>query len=292
MTDERPAPPPRPYLPTIHDAARGDIDDTEIIASKALAAVQAWSPAAIAAADFHGAADVRRRMGPITSLIYRRSLSPAAVLDAQEALRWTERTLGLCILAGQELGLVRQQRKPGHSGMTPVKELVSGGDVDRCYRMAAPTDDAFRAGIIKARENGSVSYENLLGALGGDELTDRQRQQRDTIAAMAAEGHTTRQIAATLSIGVDRTGDLARKWAIEIPADAQVGKTRKIDPLRAVTEIVPTLEGIGSVTRLVDRDDVALMGRDQAKALSTAMWDALTPIFALQRQLRDHGKGN
>jgi len=285
---ELPAPPPLPTIPPLTDVPRDSAVDTVRLAADLLAVVQKWAPDAVAAVDFMGAAELRRHLAPVASTIARRGLSKEAALDAQHAVRLVERVIGLTVRRGQELGLVRPWRQGNHSPGVATRDI--GADVTKAYRLADVTDAEFDAAVQRGRDRGSLAYDHLVGHLGVEHLTDVQREQRDRIVELAADRYSTRQIAAAMELGPRRLADLARQYGIDIPGDAGLQKTRGIDPIRVITESIPTLDGVGSACKQVDLTDVAALDAAQAKDWAAQMWAALTPIMALRAALRNRGK--
>lgn len=85
---------------------------------------------------------------------------------------------------------------------------------------------------------------------------DRDRR----IAEMASAGHTASQISAAVGV----TEDHVRRRVAEMGGrlgDADIAKTRRVDPNRIVEEAASTLDGLVSAVALVD-----MSGLDQARA--------------------------
>ena len=287
-TPKRPDPPPLPTIPVLADLPRESAVETVAVAAQILANVQKWAPAAVEAVDFMGAADLRRKLAPIAVTIYRRALSKAAALDAQEALRRVERVSGLTALEGQKLGLVRPQRQGNKAPGMSTREI--GLDTNKAYPLAAPTEEEFEAAIQRGRDRGSLAFDNLLGALGEGQLTEVQQAQRDRLAELAADRFSTAQIAEQMDMGARNVAALAKRYGIEILGDAGITRARSIDPIRVITESIPTLDGVGAAAKQVDLADIAGLDPAQAKDWARQMWDALTPTMALRAALRNRGK--
>lgn len=69
------------------------------------------------------------------------------------------------------------------------------------------------------------------------------KQRRGLIAYHAGRGLSSRQIAEVVLIGDNTVREIARRYDIAIPADALVGRQRRIDSNRVVRETVYALEG-------------------------------------------------
>lgn len=74
-------------------------------------------------------------------------------------------------------------------------------------------------------------------------INSHEREHRiQTAQQMASEGHTSRQIAATLGMSFESFRDFASRNKLVIPADAVVGRSGRIDPIRVISQTVADLE--------------------------------------------------
>jgi hypothetical protein len=284
------APPPIPQMPTANDVPRGSAVDAEIMAATMLAAVQAWAPKALAAGDYRGAGELRRRLGPVAATIYRRKLSATATLDAQQAARIVDRVAGRTVRDGQAAGEIYVRSTSGKRNRIPVADIVGHNDRSGLYRLGEATEEEFQAAIASARASGSLAMETVVGHLGIKDLTPRQQAQRDRIAEMAEQGFTSRQIAAELKIKPMRVSALSRRYGITIHGDSVSRNTRNLDPIRIITETIPIIDGLAHGARQLADDDIARIDPAQAKDWARQLGQALGPVAALQRSLRDRGK--
>lgn len=284
------APPPIPAMPTSYDVPRSSAVDAEIMAATMLHDVQAWAPKAIAAGDFRGAGELRRLLGPIASTLYRRKLSLTATLDAQLAARIVDRVAGKTVRAGQEAGLIYVRSTTGSKDRILVGDIVGHNDRSGLYRLGEASEEDFQAAVASARASGSLALEVLVGHLGIKDLTPKQQAQRDRIAEMAEQGFTSRQIAAELKVRSVRVNTLCRRYGVTIPGDSVSRNTRNLDPTRIITETIPIIDGLGHGARQLGNDDIARIDPAQAKEWARQLGQALAPVAALQRSLRDRGK--
>lgn len=279
---------PLPALPDVEDVPRNSVVDVEIMAATLLATVQKWAPRAVAAGDFRGAGELRRRLSPVVMQIYRYNISRSAVLDAQQALRTADRVAGITVRAGQQAGLIRSHGQSKGTRLS-VGEILGGNDRSGIYHLAGVTDAEFTAGIARARAAGGLSMESLVGHLGIP-LNPTQQAQRDRIAELAARGSTSRQIAAEMQVRPGRVTELAKRYGLTIHGDVMSRNTHVLNPTRIITEIIPIIDGAGSAAEQLDAADITAIPPEQAREWARQLRRVLTPVIRLQRLLADHGK--
>lgn len=127
--------------------------------------------------------------------------------------------------------------------------------------------------------------------VGASKLPDKSKaavaQRRQDIREMAERGFATRQIASTVGITETAVGDIARKEGITIHADRIVGKTRRIDADRVVSQSVIQLEGLVSDLAAIDIGD---LDADQLPVWTAALKSAHKSIGAFIRRLEQEQK--
>lgn len=121
------------------------------------------------------------------------------------------------------------------------EEMDTTGYVETAYRQVQAAKDA-------------AKYRHKVTSDDRSPAAAAARRQR--IAAMAAEGHTSRQIADTLHIHLHTVGAIVKKYGIEVIADKVVGKRHQLDSNRIVTDTVPALEGYVMGLALVEVDQL------------------------------------
>ena len=276
-----------PPLPALADVPRDSALEAEKLGDYLLTSIQAWAPGALAALDYDSAEYLRRTVNPIAFTLARRNLSKRAALDAHQAARIIERTAGQMILRGQELGTVRKPKGSTKEGKANPADLV-GPDVERCYVLGRVTDEEFSAAIEKARDAGTCNYADVAASLAIEGLSAVQEAQRETIRKMAADARPSSAIAATLELTTGRVLELAKRYGIEIPADAP--DAPQLDVMAIVAGTVTEVEHLGGpVSKLVARD-FDTMDAATAKDAARRLWAALVPLMAMQRGLRDRGR--
>lgn len=278
--------PPTPWLPDPGDVPE-DAVDAEIMAATLLSNMQTWAPKAVASGDFMGVADLRRRLGKVTIAIFRRNFSQSANLDAQNASRIADRALGLALHDAQKAGLVRGKRHQSRSAIK-VKDVLGNSDRAPMYRLAVPQEE-FDEAVRRARASGSLSITAVIAELPTP-LTLDQEARRARIDELAEQGWSSRQISKELNIGAGTIRDLARKFNITIHADVVSRNTRLLDPARIVTEAIPTIDGVGAAAQQLDEEDIVKIDPAQAKEWARQLREALIPVLALQRTLRERGR--
>ncbi|MDD5366965.1 MAG: hypothetical protein PHR30_16635 [Gallionellaceae bacterium] len=78
------------------------------------------------------------------------------------------------------------------------------------------------------------------------------QQRREQMQKLAATGHTSRQIAAAVGVGLDGCRVRLRQLGIDVPADQIVGRARQHDPNRIVEQMVIDAENLTADTGLID----------------------------------------
>lgn len=126
-----------------------------------------------------------------------------------------------------------------------IKEMVAAGaqSIEIKKRLKAHTTV-----IAEVRaEMGLGRTDNTRKAIEG---------RRDRLRAMAAEGHSSRQIAADIGLSEERTRLLARELGVEIPADRAIGRSKRHDSNRIIERIVMDAENLTEGVDLVDFADI------------------------------------
>lgn len=111
--------------------------------------------------------------------------------------------------------------------------------------------------------------------------------RRQQIEELAATGLTTRQIAKSLELSETRVRTICSEQGIDIPADAVVGKTRRIDSNRIVEETVIGLDGSVMALGMVE---VADLDAAQIDGWVTSLGESLKVLTRFRNQLRNQQK--
>lgn len=101
---------------------------------------------------------------------------------------------------------------------------------------------------------------------------------------MAAEGYTSRQIADALGYTSGWFSRFRKDHEIDVPADAVIGRSRRPDSNRIVTESVQTLEGLVMGLDLVDFDDLDLAQIDD---WATSLNDSLRTLNKFSKRIKE-----
>ena len=104
------------------------------------------------------------------------------------------------------------------------------------------------------------------------------------ITDAAAEGLSSHQIAAKLGIGFEQVRNIVNRNRLDIPADAVVGRSRKIDSARIADETAGTLEGVAASLRLIDTTEL-----DPAHCAdwATSISESLKVLTRFRNQLKE-----
>lgn len=177
-------------------------------------------------------------------------------LDAQEMVRRADFALGKAIRKGQEGGSIaangeRLNRGLPHEKTSPDAYFNGGGETHAIYSMVDGTsDEVFDEVIKEAKGEGNLSRANVVRKIREKKTppSPTREDRANHMADLAEKGYSSRQIATELGVHFDTVRSLARDFNIDVPADAIVGRTRRIDHTQmvesTVTDLVNTAEFI------------------------------------------------
>lgn len=123
-----------------------------------------------------------------------------------------------------------------------VKELIAAGGLDS-------EAIAKRAKVSRSLVSG-VRAE--LGMPHLDRSRDAIIDRRDRMRALAAAGHTSRQIAAEVGLSEQGCRATMRNEGIDVPADRVTGKLRRHDATRIIEQMVMDAENLTADVNLID----------------------------------------
>ena len=178
--------------------------------------------------------------------------------QAREMVRRAEYALGRAIRKGQAEGTVRSQgqkhlthdrwngvnREANNSTAVSPKEFIP--HTQEAHEIYAIVDNAnpeeFEQALSEARDEGNVSRANVSRKVKKQAGPSTRDQRADLIAALAAQGYSSRQMPVKVGVTEESVRLIARDYGIEIPADKIVGRTRRVDWTNAVAQTVVDLE--------------------------------------------------
>lgn len=151
--------------------------------------------------------------------------------------------------------------------------------------VAAGLHDGLANGTVTARA-AEVALTDAMAQAGVEQKrTTQQTQDRAAKAReMAARGATSRQIAEAIGIAVESMADFRKRHNIEVPADAVVGKSRRIDSNRVVAQTVIALEADVMSIDLVKFDE---LDRSQIEGWVTSLSSSLRSLTKFHKQLKE-----
>lgn len=151
----------------------------------------------------------------------------------------------------------------------------------KAVALAAPAPEP-RPGPKPEREEGELDPAWI--PAGRDSGPAAVKQRRGLIAYHAGRGLSSRQIAEVVLIGDNTVREIARKYDIAIPADALVGRQRRIDSNRVVRETVYALDGAAMGVQLAN-----LNALDPAEidGWVSSMTDSLRALNRFVKQLKE-----
>lgn len=151
-----------------------------------------------------------------------------------------------------------------------LPERVVGSD-GRTYPASPSARQRARDNASKLlREGRSVEEVREATGIGRDVVTGLRRQlglavdktragvqeRIDTIRHMAAEGHTSRQIAAATGLSEDGCRNALKREGIDVPADKVTRGTHRHDSNRILERIVMDAENLTEGANLIDFSDI------------------------------------
>lgn len=153
----------------------------------------------------------------------------------------------------------------------------------------APADNDKEHDVdVMERLHQAAQDERKIIGKDGKQYPDRSRSAVEARVAkakkMAAEGYTSRQIAAEIGITAATFVDFRQRHGVVVPADAVVGKTRNHDHDRIVNESVSTLEGVVMGLDLVN---VGALDPDRIAGWATSLSNSLRSLNRFQKQLKE-----
>lgn len=163
--------------------------------------------------------------------------------------------------------------------------------------------DAVRAAVLAGKQSVDIRRElhahseliagvrRELGKSGIDYSRSAVKERRARMRQMAADGYTSRQIAADMGISEEGCRRTLREEGIDVPADAVAARTRRHDSTRIIEHIVMDAENLTADVNLIDFD--ALDGAQIAEWLRslTESRDKLGAfIRRLVKEQQKHGE--
>lgn len=238
----------------------------EMAVSSYLEQARDWLATAVEQTGPERIAGVKAEVATAAEATKQLGLSKEIQLDAQEMVRRAEFTLGKAIRKGQEAGTVARQGQGGGSPdlqrsdktMSLPTHFAShaelhgqGGHRNGIYGLADGVEVVeFDAALAEAKDEGNVSRANVVRKIREKKAPSAptREDRANHVADLAEKGYSSRQIATEMGVHFDTVRSLVRDFNIDVPADAIVGRTRRIDHTHmvasTVTDLVNTTEFI------------------------------------------------
>jgi hypothetical protein len=224
-----------------------------------------------------------------------KQLGRDAELAAAEIVRRAERGIGLAVRMGQANGSIRPPSKSvGNSTSrrdvdVPSPQEATGGmplaSLSAVYDLTdGISDEEFDEVIAEAKADGNLSRANVNRTVTRKKAQEESKAERPVIAKqMAAEGHTTAQIAEYLGMSRDGAKRFLDRHLIVVPADAVVGPRRKLDSNRIVNG---TVEQVIGIDQMLDTIDYSALDRTQLDYWVSSLSDAIRSLTTLRNNLK------
>jgi len=227
----------------------------------------------------------------------------SSTLFYAEMERRAERALGQAVRLGQDKGLIRPPVAlredlllPSPTTFATPEELTRA-----CYPFAKVDDETWESYITEARDEGDMGRANLIRKTKGEEAPRGRvtrdgggpiktrasiNRRRQRIQEMAEAGYNSHQIARDIGLDQGSVKNIARDSGIDIPADAAVARTRKIDPNRVIEDTVQVIDSQAASLALLD-GRWADVDRDQVEEWISSLSGSLKKLRSLHNQLKE-----
>lgn len=253
-----------------------------------------WLAQALEAGQIEQIIELKSQAEAIRIYTMQKQLGKDAELSAAEIVRRAERCMALAIEKGRESGelLKHGQTKSKMSSTTTSPKAVTdligrdefygSGEHPGVRHLAdGVSDEGFEKAIEKAKADRNLSRANVVRKIKGKKGNGGIDWGR--LDSLAAEGHTSRQIAEKLGVHVETVAKRAKERGVTIQADKVVRGSRRIDPNRVLGEFVATLESLAPSCELIEPSKV---DRKVLKESIRGMNEAMKAFNSLRRLLR------
>lgn len=241
------------------------VADREMAVSSYLEQARDWLATAVEKTGPEEIANAKAQIATAAEATKQLGLSKEIQLDAQEMVRRAEYALSKAIRQGQDEGTISKPHlsRPfrgldvDHPDIKRMSDLVGksewngGGNGHAGINTLADVEpEDFEVALAEAKEEGNASRANVVRKIrdkkapAAPSRADRANHIRD----LADRGYSSRQIAEEVGIHFDTVRNIVRDFDIDVPADAAIGRTRRLDHTQmvesTVTDLVNTTEFI------------------------------------------------
>lgn len=258
-------------------------DAREMLIAANLEQADSWLRAALAvpSPDPRSIADYKVQIAAVEQMARQLRLSKDTQLHATELVRRAERGVGVAIRKGQEAGTVlstnaarsvaaseREASKRGEHKIHHMEDVLLRSDLLNDSEWYGPggngviavtdgvTDEQFDSALCEAKDEGNVSRANVVRKIKGIQSGETRDQRARRVANLAAEGHSSRQIAPLVGIGEPALAAIIRDYGIDVPADQLVKNTKRIKSTDVVDNVIGTIEAATFSLSHVNPSDV------------------------------------
>lgn len=163
--------------------------------------------------------------------------------------------------------------------------------VERARKVKAADPELF-----EKVKSGEVQVESALRSIrDGAEVPSKPKREPleiriQQIRDLIQKGNRAEQIASALGLSGERVRQLARENGITLP-DAALGKARRIDATRVVSQTVDGISGFAIGLQTIG-NDYSSINSDDAKAWAESLDEAWPVLLKLRKKLREIADGN
>jgi len=280
-------------------------DAREMLIASNLEQADAWLRAAldVPSPDPRSIADYKVQVAAIEQMARQLRVSKDLQNNATKCIRRAERGVGVAIRKGQEDGVIATladgaSKREAHRGSnnTSVLDRASKPSPDEfaskaelhgngagIYHMTDDvSDEQFEEALAEAESEGNLSRANVVRKI--KEPGEVREQLATRIAALAAEGYTSKQIASETGKHLDWVRKLARTRGITIPADIVTSRSHNLDAERMMTGAVEYTAAVADSLKMIDPND---LDPDDLTEWVKAIEKSARSILTTTRQMKE-----
>lgn len=154
----------------------------------------------------------------------------------------------------------------------------------------APTQEEFDAALAAAKEDGNLSRANLARKIKGEvkpkpTATPTRADRAAHVRDLADRGYSSRQIAEEMGLHFDTIRSIVKDFDIDVPADAAIGRTRRLDHTQMVDSTVTDL--MNSVEFIENHIDLNQVDFAEADEWVSSLTTSIRAINRFVKQIKE-----
>lgn len=267
--------------------------DRAVMVTHALHESKQWLAVATKGTDPTPIADFKAWAATVAEMTRQKGLASDIQADALEMVRRAERGLDVAVRNGQASGDISTDAgarwsvgNPDRiSKPSPRDFFVGGAERSDAHQMGDLTEQEFEEVIAEAREEGNLSRANVVRKIKGANGPESRVDRAELITKLAARGMASAQMASKVGVTEETVRQIARDFAIDIPADRLTRGTRRIDSIRIARSTVTSLDGIASTVDLVN--DLTGLDPEEAQQWTASLDQTIQALRRLNTKIKE-----